>query len=118
MQYVEGWALRSSPSLPFRRSNCAIGLRGAGSPPWRDLDAFYAERGLPVRAQTATANSTDVNDEFGGRGFEIEAPVDVLIAATTNVLAENTPADDVMTIVNSVLDDAFAEIYGRLHDDD
>jgi ribosomal protein S18 acetylase RimI-like enzyme len=117
LQYVDGWALRASPSLPFRRANCAVALRGAGPVPWDDLNVFYWERGLPIRAQVSTVHP-DVNEEFAARGYAIEAPVDVLVAPTAAVLAGNGPAVDVTTSVGSVRDDSFAETYGRLHDDE
>jgi len=118
LQYVDGWALRASPSLPFRRSNCAMALRGAGPPPWNDLEVFYWERNLPIRAQVSTA-MPDVDNEFAARGYAIDAPVDVMVAGTASVLAGNTPADDVTTSLSSIhSDDSFAQTYGQLHDDE
>ena len=106
-------AVAALPALELPRSRSAgpvLRLRD-------DLGVFYWERGLPVRAQVSTA-MPGVDDEFATHGFAIDTPVDVLVAPTAAVLAGNAPATDVVTSVSSVLDDTFAETYGRLHDDE
>jgi ribosomal protein S18 acetylase RimI-like enzyme len=118
LQYVDGWALRASPALPFRRSNCAIALRGGGSPPWEEMDHFYETRGLPVRAQISDGRGAAVDESFAARGFTIDAPVDVLVAPTQTARDGNAAAPDVVVTVSDALDDSFAEIYGRMHDDE
>lgn len=95
-------------TLPFRRSNCAIALRGAGPLPLDVIEEFYLAHGRPARVQ--------VRGEIRQlTHYDVEAPTDVLIAEAADVMNTCTPR--VETAVNPTLDDAFARTYGALHGD-
>jgi GNAT superfamily N-acetyltransferase len=105
--------LRASVELPFRRCNCAIPLAGAGPAPLDEIEAFYSSRALPPRVQVTTATPRALDDALAARGYEIEAPVDVLVATLDVTATGNVECE-----VTRPLDAAWAELYAALHDGD
>jgi RimJ/RimL family protein N-acetyltransferase len=89
---LDGWQLRSTPDAPFRRANSVL---PNGELTAVDLDdaidtveAFYVERNRPVRFQISdAAQPAELDQALERRGYEIEAPVVVMCAGATIVLA-------------------------------
>jgi ribosomal protein S18 acetylase RimI-like enzyme len=114
-QIVDGWLLRASPHLPFQRCNCAIALRGAGPVPVDEIERFYDRR--PARVQVTTvAPATD--EVLRDCGYEIESPVDVVVASTAAVVAAYEPNPAITTAVHAQIDEEFAQTYAALHDNE
>jgi N-acetylglutamate synthase len=117
MQVVDGWVVRAS-SLPFRRSNCAIALRGAGPLPLALIEEFYARRTQPGRVQVRTVAADGLDAQLASNGYEIEAAVDILVASLPTVVARTVAAPGLQCEVAPTLDPAFADRYCELHDGD
>ncbi|WP_354641737.1 GNAT family N-acetyltransferase [Kitasatospora camelliae] len=108
-----GWLLRHTAGVDRRRSNSALpeghgpdrtgpgpdrtGLDrtdpagAAGAYDLAPVEAFYAERGLPVTVQVSPAEQhTALDAHLAARGYRLAAPTLVCVAATADTLA--TPA--------------------------
>jgi GNAT superfamily N-acetyltransferase len=116
VQLVDGWMLRASPDLPFRRPNCAIALSGAGRLPVDIIEEFYARRSLAPRVQVTNVAPTPVDEELARRGYVVEAPVDILVAESSVVVERMTSASALRIAVTPTLDDAWADTYCALHE--
>jgi ribosomal protein S18 acetylase RimI-like enzyme len=86
---LEGWRLRSTAGVT-RRANSVWPNRITGPLPLdRRLDeaeAFYAGRRLPALYQITTiATPAGLDDALAARGYSIEAPVAVEVAATRDL---------------------------------
>jgi GNAT superfamily N-acetyltransferase len=117
---LDGWVLRATADLPFRRSN-TVAPNGEVA----DLDAaiaaverFYGERDLPVRFQLSPAAlPPGLDGVLAARGYEVEAPVVIALAETTTVIARTEDrAGDAR--VASGIDEAWVEQYARIHGED
>lgn len=118
VQFVDGWVLRAAPDHPFRRCNSVLPFAPATAAPIPLVEAFYAARGMPARFQmTPSASPRDLDALLAERGYEIEAPVDILVAAITHVLPR-TGGHDVEVALREGVDDPWAHAYGALHGDD
>jgi ribosomal protein S18 acetylase RimI-like enzyme len=92
LRTVGGWLLRADPRLPFRRSNATLPFGGGATP--FDVTArievvedFYARRDLPPRFQiVACPDPADLDDRLAGRGYEVDAPVDIFTADVSETL--------------------------------
>ena len=115
-QVVDGWLLRAAPALPFRRSNCAIPLRAAATIPISVIEEFYEDRELTPRVQVTTGADPAVDARLAQRNYEIEAPVDILVAPSATVESRARAAANVHLSTITNRDDRFAGIYSRLHD--
>jgi ribosomal protein S18 acetylase RimI-like enzyme len=110
MQLVDGWLLRASPDLPFRRSNCAIALVEAPGAPIEEVEAFFARRKLPTIVQVRDTMA-GLDADLAARGYELDAATDILVAPTATVLKRSPePAHEVT--LHDELDDASIEAYG------
>jgi hypothetical protein len=77
---VDGWLLRSTPSVRRRRLNSALplGEEGAGL---ESVERFYRERGESARVQVAPAEAMGRLDaELDARGWHADGPTDILVA--------------------------------------
>jgi N-acetylglutamate synthase len=82
---LHGWRLAFGDGLT-RRINSVQAVEwdgGAGlEEAIRQVERFYAEHGLPPRFRvTAVSRPEGLDSCLAGRGYEIEAPTDVLVAA-------------------------------------
>ena len=117
VQVVSGWLLRAATDLPFRRCNSVFPNGGTTVVDDTTLEtaaAFYRSRGLPVRYQISpAARPADLDEQLAARGYGIEAPVDILVAGTRDVIARTDTEWRAMTAAG--IDDVWARAYGRLH---
>lgn len=102
-QFVDGWLLRRAPELPFRRANSATAIGTPGELPLPEIERFYTGHG-PVRVQVHIGSPVDT--QLATLGYEIEAPVDVMVADIATMIAYAPITAD--TLVGSRLDDRFA----------
>jgi ribosomal protein S18 acetylase RimI-like enzyme len=110
MQLVDGWLLRASPDLPFRRSNCAIALADDPVAPIDEVEAFFDRRDLPVIVQVRDTMQA-LDEALAHRGYELDAATDILIAPTPALLQRaGNRGPNVM--LHDVLDDASINAYG------
>jgi ribosomal protein S18 acetylase RimI-like enzyme len=90
---VDGWLAKAAPDLPFRRSNAVLPAAGAGADHRAVahvldvLEAWYGSMGQRVLVQvsSADAHAGELDGLLAARGYEVEAPVDILVAATEAV---------------------------------
>jgi N-acetylglutamate synthase len=125
VQVVDGWWLRCAPDLPFRRSNSVVALPGNGEPslPAEEridvVERFYRRRGLPARFQVSPSSTPgDLDGRLGARGYSIDAPVEILVAATDEVLSALDPAPHLSVTVADNVSDRWVEVYGASFGDD
>ena len=95
VQVVDGWRLRATPGIEARRSNSVLTLGGSGVIATEDrvaiAEEFYERRDLPVRLSISPATvPADLDDTLAARGFEVEAPVDLMVAELADVDAAST----------------------------
>jgi GNAT superfamily N-acetyltransferase len=87
---LDGWLIRHTPGVRARRSNSVLPLDWTGGPLDDRLalvEGFYASRELPARFQISpVATPAELDSILAGRGYEIEAPVDVQTAPVSQVL--------------------------------
>jgi ribosomal protein S18 acetylase RimI-like enzyme len=84
VQPLHGWRLAFGDGLT-RRINSVQAVdwddRGEVERAIGQAEGFYAERGLPARFRvTAVSRPEGLDARLAGRGYEIEAPTDVLVA--------------------------------------
>jgi ribosomal protein S18 acetylase RimI-like enzyme len=73
---------------------------------------------MPARFQlTPSASPPDLDALLAERGYEIEAPVDILVADVPRLQSRTGGHDDRVALREGV-DDAWARAYGALHGDD
>ena len=127
VQLVDGWLLRAAPGLPFRRANATLPLPGRSDPTLEIderiglVERFYRVRGLPPRFQLSPASVPfDLDRRLADRGYEVDAPVDIVVAGAQAVLASLEPNELPMARVEGMIDpdwvDAFAEVNGDTDD--
>ena len=66
--------------------------------------------------QVTTALAPEVDNTLRDRGYEIGSPVDVVVAATADVIAAYEPNLAITTTVHAQTDEEFAETYAALHE--
>lgn len=92
VEELAGWRLRAMGGVTRRANSAWTGAaHGALTLEQRieTLEAFYAKHGLPSLVQVSTASRPDGLDEFlAQRGYELDAPVSVQVAAPARVAAE------------------------------
>jgi ribosomal protein S18 acetylase RimI-like enzyme len=119
-QVVDGWLLRAAPEFPFRRTNSVFPNGGTGTiddAPFDVVADYYRSRGLPVRYQLSpAARPAGLDERLARDGYEIEAPVDILVAELGAVVDRTTTGWHV-TVAEGISDD-WARAYGRLHGTD
>jgi N-acetylglutamate synthase len=120
-QVVGGWLLRAAPEYPFRRCNSVFPNSGTGTLSDERLEvvaAFYRDRRLPVRYQMSpAARPSGLEQRLAGAGYDVEAPVDILVADTRDVV-DHTQASAGAVSVDDTFSDEWARAYGELHGDD
>ena len=90
--HLDGWVLRHSPDVPFRRANSVLTL-GAGDALTLDerlsvVQSLADRTGRPARLQVARhARPSGLDEALEARGFAVEAPVDVCVADSAAVRA-------------------------------
>lgn len=126
-QIVDGWLLRYASGVS-RRANSVLTLQETGEASLderiREVEAFYARRGLPARFHISPAVSpADLDQLLAERGYRVDAPTAVQTASLTGVLAlaahtalevtlAPTPSEEWLSIYNSthVDDDAAVQV--------
>lgn len=90
------WLLRRTPGMSRLRSNNAALPRSPERRPGQHLaqiEAFYAERGLPVAVQVSPAAQHEELDAIlASRGYRHEAPIEVLTAHTADLASPGRSA--------------------------
>jgi GNAT superfamily N-acetyltransferase len=122
-ELVDGWLLRACTEAPFRRCNSVLPHGPSGQ---EDLDAtlalverFYAERGLPSRYLISpAATPTVLDDTLEARGYEIEEPVLVQLAAAATVVERTAPSALGRVRVTDDIDERWIGEYAAAHGDD
>ncbi len=89
-QALDGWLLRASPA-PTRRVNSVLANDVLGKMPFaariEAAEDFYIRRGQPPRFQlTRGSRPKHLDSQLADRGYEIEAPVDVQVAAVKDLV--------------------------------
>lgn len=132
---VGGWLCKSSPQLPFRRANAALPVFGAGldlvaaAEVLSTIEHLAAAGGRRVLIQVSSADpsAVDLDAFLAEQGYIVEAPVDLMVAEVTDVVATSTvpgqaaarTADrPVEVVVETGIDDGWASHYGDIHGDD
>lgn len=134
---LDGWWCRADGAVPFRRGNAALPPPVAGADERTDADLdesisrvanWYRSRGVPPRIQVSTADPTwrRVDDRLASAGFEVEAPVTVLVAPVSVVTSTSrgpVRPDSMATVEDAVrgtsgVDVAWATEAAALHGDD
>ena len=85
VQHVDGWWLRFTPGARMRRPNSVLPNDGSGTVALADkiaaAEEFYSGRAVPVRFQMSPAAvPDDLDGSLEARGYEVEAPVQVMVA--------------------------------------
>jgi GNAT superfamily N-acetyltransferase len=115
VQLLDGWLLRASPSLPFRRANSVFPNCGRGRLDGEQLAAvedFYRRHDAPPRYHVSpAAQPAGLDAALETAGYEIEAPVHVLVADPAPVVRE-TAGTAITANVADELTAAWAGAYG------
>ncbi len=137
---VDGWLAKAAPALPFRRASSVLPATGAGTDHRAAtatldvLEAWYRSLGLRLLVQVSSADpaADALDDLLAARGAEVEAPVDVLVADTRQVVdaaahaidglwveAEEVAAEGTQPVVNTTVmigvSDLLANHLARAH---
>lgn len=153
---VDGWLCKAAPGLPFRRANAVLPADGAGADEHAagatlaSIEAWYRGFGQRVLVQVSSADPTApaLDELLERRGYEIEAPVDLLVAETDAVVEAGRHAADALrvaveehavagtgpfassgpqapgsaprptVVVDEGIDEAWARRYGAVHGED
>ncbi|MDD9877560.1 MAG: GNAT family N-acetyltransferase [Magnetovibrio sp.] len=112
---LDGWLLRHS-AAPTRRVNstfpnaCGGGLELAER--IGRAETFYRDRGQPPRFQLTRASlPAGLDAELAARGYVVEAPVDIQVAAAGAIGPGPAPAGEV--VVRETLTPAWMEVYAE-----
>jgi GNAT superfamily N-acetyltransferase len=121
-QFAGGWVLRAAPSRPFRRCNSVLTTGAAETTDPSDdrrfalVEAFYGSHAMPARYQVSPASRPhDLDDQLAARGYEVEAPVDILVTDVHALRTTSTPACSIAT--GPAIDGAWASEYCATFDD-
>lgn len=124
VQLVDGWLLRAAPGLPFRRANATVPLPGTSAPTLETtariemVERFYRSRGLRPRFQLSSAAVPfDLDHRLAERGYLIDAPVDILVAAAHVVLGSLEPTDLPPARVEGLIDPEWVESFADANAD-
>lgn len=91
---VDGWLCKAAPDLPFRRANAVLPVGFAGADAHAAavaldaIEAWYGSLGQRVLVQISSADpaASELDALLARRGYEVEAPVDLLVAETEAVV--------------------------------
>lgn len=103
---VDGWLAKAAPQLPFRRANAVLPAPGAGGDQRavdRTLDALEAwyralSQRVIVQVSEADPAHAELDAHLAARGYEVEAPVDVLVADVSAVADSGAHAADGLAV--------------------
>jgi len=103
VQHVDGWRLRATPGIEARRSNSVLTLGGGLGLGLDEKIAiaaeFYERHRLPVRFHVSPASvPAGLDEALAGTGFEIEAPVDLMVADVDAILGRSRPDGPPVTL--------------------
>ncbi len=115
MQLVDGWLLRASPDLPFRRCNCAIALAEADIDSISVAEEFFARRHQPVAVQVRD-DMVELDEQLASRGYALEAATDILVADAATVVERAKPGAATVQLHDEV-DDMSITAYGDVMGD-
>lgn len=133
---IDGWWAKVAPERPFRRANAVLPPVGAGDDPRATavaldaIEAWYRSLGRRVLVQVSEADPTAaaLDAVLAARGYAIEAPVDVLVASTDDVVAAGAHAADGLAVelgdvahavtVRAGVDEPWTTAAAALHGDD
>jgi len=115
MQLVDGWLLRASPDLPFRRCNCAIALADADIDSISVAEEFFARRHQPVVVQVRD-DMVELDTQLSARGYALEAATDILVADAATVV-ERAEHGTAILQLHDELDDMSIAAYGDVMGD-
>jgi GNAT superfamily N-acetyltransferase len=106
-----GWLLRAAPDYPFRRCNSVLAIGGdpipAGDDAFELVESFYETVERRARYQVSPASCpSDLDARLAHRGYEVEAPVDILVAVIAGVARSS------MVNVRRAIDPAWAGVLG------
>jgi len=112
---LDGWALRYGEGVSRRANSVAPWPSTTGGHALIDqieaAERFYQDRNLPPRFQVSPAAEPDaLDEELSIRGYEIEAPVTLMIADVHDVI-KNTVDDAPMTQVSGTAPDGWWNLY-------
>ena len=99
---VDGWLAKAAPGLPFRRANAVLPAADAGADEHDAavaldaVEAWYRLLGQRVLVQVPSGRrGSDALDALlARRGYEVEAPVDVLVAEVVPVADAGSRVSD------------------------
>ncbi len=106
------WRLRAHHGTT-RRANSAW-TAAAAPEGWQEaVEAFYQERGLPVRLQVGDATPAEADRALAAAGYVAEAPTSVLTACAADVLArtEGRAHPDLTSAVSTTVTPAWLDAY-------
>lgn len=120
-QIVDGWLLRYASGVS-RRANSVLTLQETGSATLderiREVEAFYARRGLPARFHISPAVSpADLDQRLADRGYHVDAPTAVQTAPLAGVLALSAHSALEVTLAATPSEE-WLSIYNTTHADD
>lgn len=112
---LDGWHLRYGEGVSRRANSVAPFPSTSGGHSLIDqieaAERFYKDRDLPPRFQISPAAAPDaLDDELAERGYEIEAPVTLMIANVHDVIALSNTAQSVSE-VHDAAPDGWWDLY-------
>lgn len=113
---LDGWHLRYGEGVSRRANSVAPFPSTSGGHSLIDqieaAERFYKDRGLPPRFQVSPAAAPDVlDDELSERGYEIEAPVTLMIADVHDVARLSAGSENSMSEVLVAAPDGWWDLY-------
>ncbi len=102
-QDLDGWTLRADAAPTRRVNSCALWREAPDARPLAAriaaVEAFYRERGRPPRFQvTRESVPAGIDEELAGRGYTVEAPVDIQTVPVTGMTLGDVGAHDIRVI--------------------
>ncbi len=108
-RHADGITRRANSAAPFPLENSATAEAQIAF-----TEEFYPARGLPPRVQISPAAEPDgIDGMLAARGYEIETPVDIMIAEAAKLAANNTSSVSVTKNAPPGWWDLYMEGYGR-----
>lgn len=112
---LDGWSLRYGEGVSRRANSVAPWPSTTGGHSLIDqieaAERFYQDRNLPPRFQISPAAEPDaLDDELVGRGYEIEAPVTLMIADIQDVMTA-TSGHSGRADANAAAPDGWWDLY-------
>jgi ribosomal protein S18 acetylase RimI-like enzyme len=115
MQLVDGWLLRASPDLPFRRCNCAIALPDAHIDSIAVAEEFFARRRQRIVVQVRD-DMGELDGQLSARGYALETATDILVADASTVVERATRCAAIVALHDEI-DEMSIAAYGDVMGD-